>query len=132
MDLVNVSSPPASVDGPDTPVSGEPVTIDPDDEQAVPAALARLVESARFALRAVEVNAIYTPADAVTAMEQTTAVLHRLAGHFDLYVGDFSKTAATSMGRARDLLRQTRSELSDTRNDLALDGESTMTATVAV
>lgn len=101
--------------------------IDPEDERVVPVALARLVETARSALQAVEVNAVYTPLDAVTAMEQTTLVLHRLGGHFDVYVGDFSKAGATSMGRARDLLDQARAELSAARNHLVLDGESSTT-----
>ena len=61
--------------------------------------------------------------------KQTTEVLHRVGGHLDLYVGDFSTAGGKAMGRARDLLRQVRSELSDARNHLAIDSESSpMTA----
>jgi hypothetical protein len=89
-----------------------------------PEALTRLVATARFTLQVLEINAIYPPLDAVAALEQTTEVLHRISGHLDLYVGDFSVAGGQAMGRARDLLRQARSELSAARNHLAIDSES--------
>ncbi|WP_430788204.1 hypothetical protein [Actinoplanes sp. G11-F43] len=130
MDVVSADSPPTVAAEPvESAAPAQTITIDPEDEHVVPEALSRLVASARFTLRAMEVNAIYPPLDAVAAMEQTTEVLHRVGGHLDLYVGDFSTAGGKAMGRARDLLRQVRSELSDARNHLAIDSESSpMTA----
>ncbi|MBG0568201.1 hypothetical protein [Actinoplanes aureus] len=125
MDAVSADPPSAVAAEPvDVAAPTDVVTIDPEDERVVPEALTRLVATARFTLRAVEINASYPALDAVAAMEQTTEVLHRLGGHFDLYVGDFSAAGGTAMRRARDLLRQVRSELSDARNHLTIDSES--------
>ncbi|MCY1141498.1 hypothetical protein OWR29_26170 [Actinoplanes sp. Pm04-4] len=97
---VNAGRPPSDADEPpDAAPSMEAVTVDAEDERAVPEALARLVDTARATLRVMEINAIYPPEVAVTAMEQTTGVLHRLGGHIDLYVGDFSTAGGQAMGR---------------------------------
>lgn len=128
MDIATALPPPAPTDEPVAPVlAAGLLEIDPEDEQVVPAAFARLVEAALFVLWAVEVTGIYTPQDAVITVEQTTAVLYRLSGNFDLYVGDFSTAAGKSMGRARDLLRQARVEISDARNHLTLDDQTPKT-----
>ena len=133
MDHMATATPSAPTDEPDGPPSSAGVIeIDPDDEQAVPAAFDRLVAAAQLVLRAVEVNATYTPRDAVTTVERTTAVLHRLiTGHFGMYVGDFSAAGARSIQRAGDLLGQARSQLSDARNHLTLDDQPPTTATPA-
>ena len=125
MEDVNADRPPADADEPsDSASPTAAITIDAEDERVVPEALARLIDSAQFTLRAVEINAIYPPQVAVAAMEQTTQVLHRLGGHLDLYVGDFSTAGGQAMGRARDLLRQVWLELSAARTHLAIDSES--------
>jgi hypothetical protein len=131
MDLATVPSQPTPADELD--VSGPAasmIEIDPEDAQVVRTAFAGLVDAAHLALRTVEVDAIHTPLDAAILVERTAAVVHRLSGHFHLYVDDYSAEGARSMGRARDLLRQARAEVSDARNHITLDDQSPATPTL--
>ncbi|GAA4595746.1 hypothetical protein BJY16_001780 [Actinoplanes octamycinicus] len=120
LEIAAPSAPPAGIATASARVD-DGFEIDAEDPRVVPAALAELVTASRNVVRVMEFNSHYSPRDAVAALEDTAAALGRLTRHAEPYVGDYSRTAATSMASARDLLRQARRVFSDARHDLALD-----------
>jgi hypothetical protein len=78
--------------------------IDPDDEHAVPAALTALIEAARHASIAMDVNGIYPAQVAVEAVEDVVAALERMTTHVIAYAGDYSKRAQKGLTRTVELL----------------------------
>ncbi|MGI5215109.1 hypothetical protein [Plantactinospora sp. CA-290183] len=106
------------------------------EDVAAPTAMTAMVGSARHALRAVQSSGLYPPELAVEAVEEATAVLHRLSAHVEPYVGDYSHTAAKSLLQARESLKQARVALSDARHalslDLVFDVETTSAAPVPI
>lgn len=95
--------------------------IDPEDERAVPAALMAMVEAARHACIAIEVNAIYPAQVAVEAVEDVVAALARITARVTAYAGDYSDRAEKGLARTAELLGDARAELGEARAHLRLD-----------
>lgn len=123
--MTDNASPPLVTDPVDAQSGLEPVSgaagIDPEDTAVVPAALTRLVTSARSTLSVMRVNSCYPPSTAVEAVEGTVAALTRISSQLELYVGDYSGQGGKAVVRASDLLGQARSALSEARHHLGLD-----------
>ena len=97
------------------------VEIDPEDERAVPRALAAMVQAVRYARSAMDVNGIYPAQVAVEAFEDVVAAVARMTTGVGFYAGDWSKQAGKHVGRVTELLDEARAELSSARAQLRLD-----------
>jgi hypothetical protein len=100
-------------------------SIDPDDTEAVPHALAGMVRSAREALRTMQSNPYYPAVTGVTAVEDTVAALARISLELFPYVNDYSEHGGWAMREVLEHLAQAGAALGDARHQLVLDDRAT-------